>query len=123
MSQIVGESMIKILSTGLLCLGLLTGCWDTEHGEKSGVLVKITKEGAFWSTYEGEIVRGGFQDGSGVNGSAYVFSMGPFENELVLKSKQYMQKSTHVVIQYHCEAFVAPWRGSSDCFLDDIHES
>lgn len=31
-----------------------------------------------------------------------------------------MEKNNHVVLTYHCEEFVAPWRGETKCFVDDI---
>lgn len=35
---------------------LLAGCWTVQKGQKSGIIVKIAKEGKFWGTYEGEII-------------------------------------------------------------------
>lgn len=99
---------------------LVAGCWETENGQKSGVLVKVTKQGMYWGTYEGELVRGGFDDGSGANGKAFDFSFGAFESSLVKQAREYMQKGHPVTIYYKCEAWVASWRGGHNCFVYKI---
>lgn len=59
----------KILFPFLLLVTFsLTGCWTTKSGQKSGVIVKVAKEGKYWGTYEGELIRGGLEDASGVTG-------------------------------------------------------
>lgn len=113
--------MKKILLLIVGCL-LLSGCWETRKGEKVGVIVKVGKEGMFWGTYEGELVRGGLQDASGANGQAFHFSFGQFDSSLVKRALIVMKKNKPVVISYHCEAFVAPWRSDNNCFADNIEE-
>jgi len=98
----------------------LSGCWTTKSGQKSGVIVKVAKEGKYWGTYEGELIRGGLEDASGVTGRSFNFTIGQFRSELVEKAELAMQNNSHVVITYHCESIVAPWRGETDCFVDDI---
>lgn len=98
----------------------LSGCWQTSEGKKNGMLVKISREGIIWGTFEGELIRGGFNNGSGSNGTSFHFSMGRLETSLVKKSLELMDKNKPVVISYHCELLVAPWRGCSKCFLDGI---
>lgn len=49
--------------------------FESGEGRKIGRVVKIGKHGMFCSTYEAEIVRGGFTEGSGVNGSSLHFTI------------------------------------------------
>ncbi|MFC3907616.1 hypothetical protein ACFORL_00800 [Legionella dresdenensis] len=98
----------------------LTGCWTNKSGKKSGVIVKVAKEGRYWGTYEGELIRGGLENASGVTGRAFLFTLGQFKSDLVDKAQSAMESNKHVIITYHCEEFVFPWRGETNCFADDI---
>jgi hypothetical protein len=111
----------KILSLLLiLSIGLLAGCWKVKSGEKSGVIVKVAKEGKYWGTYEGELIRGGLEDASGVTGRSFYFTLGQFKSPLVNQALTAMQNNSHVIISYHCDQFVLPWRGETKCFVDKI---
>lgn len=114
--------MIKkmLLSFLILSVALLTGCWTTKSGQKSGIIVKVAKEGNYWGTYEGELIRGGLENASGATGREFNFTLGQFKSDLVTKAQTAMENNKHVVITYHCEAYVAPWRGETNCFVDDI---
>ena len=98
-------------------LALLTGCWTTKSGQKSGIIVKVAKEGSFWGTYEGELIKGGLENASGVSGREFHFTLGQFNSDLVKKAELAMQNNRHVIITYHCEEYVAPWRGETKCFI------
>lgn len=114
--------MKKLLFTSLVislsCL--LTGCWSVQKGQKSGIIVKVSKEGKFWGTYEGEIILGGLENASGVSGRAFFFTLGQFKSDLVKQADYAMQNNKHVVITYHCDAYTMPWSGETKCFVTDI---
>lgn len=99
---------------------LLSGCWTVKSGQKSGIIVKVAKEGRYWGTYEAELIRGGLEDASGATGREFHFTIGQFKSELVERAELAMQNNSHVIVYYHCEEFVAPWRGETKCFADDI---
>jgi hypothetical protein len=105
----------------LTTMSLLSGCWTVKSGQKSGIIVKVAKEGKYWGTYEGELIRGGLEDASGATGREFHFTIGQFRSELVKKAELAMQNNDHVIIFYHCEEFVAPWRGETKCFVDNIN--
>lgn len=111
--------MKKTLALALVCMAL-SGCWTTQQGQKTGTLVKVSKEGLFWGTYEGEMVRGGFDSGSGSNGREFHFTLGQTRNQNVKRAISMMEKNKPITVVYHCEAFVAPWRGENKCFLDKV---
>ncbi|WP_419419774.1 hypothetical protein ACNVED_00260 [Legionella sp. D16C41] len=111
---------ILLASFFLMACSLLTGCWKTESGQKSGVIVKVAKEGRYWGTYEGELIRGGLDNASGVTGREFNFTLGQFKSDLVNQAIYAMENNKHVVLTYHCEAYVFPWRGETKCFVDNI---
>lgn len=99
----------------------LTGCWVVQKGQKSGIIVKVAKEGTLWGTYEGEIILGGLENASGVSGRAFYFTLGQFKSTLVKQANYAMQNNKHVIISYHCDAFTLPWSGETKCFVTDIN--
>lgn len=99
---------------------LLTGCWTVQKGQKSGIIVKVAKEGNVWGTYEGEMVLGGLENATGVSGRAFFFTLGQFHSDLVKQADFAMQNNKHVIISYHCDAFILPWSGETKCFVTKI---
>lgn len=119
MKKLIYKPLLCVLLVVSTCL--LSGCWVTKSGQKSGIIVKVAKEGRYWGTYEGELIRGGLEDASGATGREFHFTLGQFKSELVDKAEMAMQHNSHVVIYYKCEEFVLPWRGETKCFVQDIN--
>lgn len=114
--------MKKILLPTILLIScsLLTGCWTVQKGQKSGIIVKVAKEGTYWGTYEGEMILGGLENASGVTGRAFHFTLGQFNSDLVKQANFAMQNNKHVIISYYCDAYTLPWSGETKCFLSKI---
>jgi len=113
--------MKKLLFTFLmLSICLLPGCWTTQSGQKSGIIVKVAKEGKYWGTYEGELIRGGLDNASGATGREFQFTLGQFKSDLVNQAIFAMENNKHVVLSYHCDLMVMPWSGETKCFVDNI---
>ena len=112
------KSLLTTFLISACCL--LTGCWSVQKGQKSGIIVKVAKEGKFWGTYEGEIVLGGLENASGVSGRAFYFTLGQFNSDLVQQADFAMQNNKHVIISYHCDAYTLPWSGETKCFVTEI---
>lgn len=104
----------------LVSVGLLSGCWTVKQGQKSGVIVKVSKEGTIWGTYEGDIILGGLENASGASGRTFSFTLGQFKSDLVKQAQYAMENNKHVVISYECEAFTMPWSGETKCFVNHI---
>lgn len=109
-----------LFSISILSFCLLSGCWSVQKGQKSGIIVKVAKEGKFWGTYEGEIILGGLENASGVSGRAFHFTLGQFNSDLVKKADYAMENNKHVIISYHCDAYTLPWSGETKCFVNNI---
>lgn len=114
--------MKKILLFLLVCsLSCLTGCWSIQKGQKTGIIVKVAKEGKIWGTYEGEMILGGLENASGASGRAFYFTLGQTHSDLVKRAEYAMEHNKHVVITYHCDAFTLPWSGQTKCFVKKIN--
>lgn len=110
--------MVKKIIILLMLSYSLTGCWETAKGEKIGTLVKLSDEGFFIKTHEGELIRGGMSDGSGSFGKSFHFTI---ENQDAFNTAQdAMNNNKQVHIYYHKE-WVTLWRCESDnIFVDKI---
>lgn len=87
---------IRLVLLMILSLVVLTGCWTTKSGQKSGIIVKVAKEGKYWGTYEGELIRGGLDNASGATGKEFHFTLGQFHSDLVKKAELALQNNNHV---------------------------
>jgi len=103
----------------LICTPLfLGGCWDMGTGEKIGAITRLQRTGVFCQTWEGEIIRGGLNGGSGVVGNAFHFTV---EDEaLAKKVHEYMEKQQEVKITYRQEGATLCRSDSDNMFLTDI---
>ena len=90
------------------------------EGQKIGHIVKLSKEGVFNKTWEGELIRGGFTDGSGIMGQVFHFTVE--DRRLVDIAKSCLEKDKEVVLHYRTELFSSRFRSEqgTPCFVDDI---
>lgn len=94
---------------------LLTGCGinlSPGTGEKVGQIVKLNKQGLIRETWEGQLIRGGMNNGSGS------FGMVPFEftiddDSILQKVKDALDKQTEVKIKYRMEGLYSFFRTDS----------
>lgn len=108
--------LLLILTTSTI---FLSGCWETESGQKTGNIVKFSKEGFLIKTYEAELIRGGMNDGSGSIGKSFHFTV---ENKSLIETiNKAISTNKQVKINYHQEWYTLPWRcESQNYFLDNI---
>ncbi len=105
---------IRTIALALLALASLTACeinTSPGDGEKVGQIVKLSKVGMFSKTWEGQIVRGGFQGGGGVNGQAFDFTVE--SDSLAAEVAGFMEHQTEVKINYRSEGIYAMTRSES----------
>lgn len=113
-----------ILSPVLLVSAvLLMGCGINGRpgsGEKIGQVVKLSNQGMFCQTWEGQLIRGGMSGGSGSFG-VQPFDFTVEDDELAQKVVKYMQDQTEVIIKYRMEGLYSVCRSdSSGRFLVSI---
>lgn len=114
-------SMLK--KAPLLGLLLLSGCLHDSTGEKAGSITRLSKDGfiPFCKTWEGELIRGGLNNGSGAFGAPFHFTVAG--SDLINQVKQALESQQEVKIHYHHEAFLLLKSCSSKSdayFLDAI---
>lgn len=112
--------MKNILKAGVvaaLCLSM-GGCGDMGSGEKIGTVVMFRQHGIFCKTWEGEIIRGGFSGGSGVQGAPFYFTVE--DPALVKQVQEALERQIEVKITFHTEMMTVCRSDSGDDFLTGI---
>jgi len=109
------------------CMALITlsGCIQDSTGEKVGGITRLSHEGwiPLCKTWEGELIRGGLSNGSGVIGGA-PFRFTVPSDDLMQQVKQALEAQKEVKIHYHHEMFLLLGRCSSksDAYILDSIE-
>lgn len=106
-----------VLSSVLFLSGCGSGC-NSGDGKKIGRVVKIAKHGVFCTTYEGEIIRGGFNGGDGVNGNSLHFSIK--SQKLVDALTKAMENQEEIELSYKHQVLSGPCYGNSDYIATDF---
>lgn len=84
------------------------------EGQRSGELIKISKKGVFFKTWEGEMSQG-------ISGAQiFTFSLGSKDNELVEKMEQLQGK--YVTLEYIERYRAFAWWGDTRYFVTDVKE-
>lgn len=90
------------------------------RGKKIGKIVKLSKEGVFSKTWEGELIRGGLTDGSGTLGTSFEFTIE--DEKLVSVAFKAFENQSEVILTYRKEYFTSLSRSecSSPSFVERI---
>lgn len=107
-------SIVLALAASLM----LSGCGDTGGGEKNGTITKLATSGVFCKTNEMEIVRGGLNGGTGVNGSSFDVTIE--DPKLLEIAQKAITTGAEVQITYRTEFMTFCRSDSHDAFLTGI---
>lgn len=79
---------------------LIAGCGIASpgEGEKVGQIVRVNQHGFICKTWEAQIMRGGFNNGTGASGAAFDFTVANEAEAETLRG--YMESQTEVVLKY-----------------------
>lgn len=117
--------MKLLIISALVCLSVC-GCGINAQpgtGSKIGQITRVKKVGILNKTWEAELIRGGFSNGSGTVGTR------PFEftietDAMAEQCIKYMTNQTEVVIEFQSEGIYSLSRTDSGGeFLTSIHPS
>ena len=117
----------KRITAGLLLLGAigLAGylwviSWTFSEGTRAGTLIKISRKGVIFKTYEGQLNLGGFRtDGqAGLSGNIWEFSV--LRRDVYQKLQQYEGKQ--VKLHYRERYKAMPWQGDTNYFVYEVEE-
>lgn len=126
--QVVEEGKTKVVNwvkrvtIGLLVVLVLGGgaylwisSWTYSEGSRAGYLVKISKKGVVFKTYEGQLNLGGFQadQQSGIVGNIWAFSV--LEDEVYSELQNFEGKQVKLFYKQRYKAM--PWQGKTSYFV------
>jgi hypothetical protein len=113
-----GEVMKYIGSLLMIGMMFLVGCGhgiDSGDGKKIGQVIQMGRHGWMCPTYEGSIVRGGFNTGSGVAGGTFYFTVE--DPKLVERLFKAMEQQQEIEVTYKKVSFSGPCTCESDHFV------
>jgi len=106
-----------VLGVVVLFLLLIWACsWTYSEGTRAGQLIKISKKGVVFKTYEGELNMGGLRVGApndGLEGNLWKFSV---LDEDVLDQLEEME-GKRVKLSYKERYKSFPWQGETNYFI------
>lgn len=129
--QVVKEGAQKVKRTakrvliGLLALAFIGSLgyvwvsnWSYSEGTRAGVLIKVSRKGVIWKTYEGQLNLGGFSvdEQSGLEGNIWSFSVPKGEVYRQLENNE----GQRVKLRYRQVYNPMPWQGKTDYFVYEV---
>ncbi len=119
--QKIGKIFRRFM-TALLVLGLLSAAgvflvsnYTYSKGARAGTLIKLSKKGVMFKTYEGQLNLGGFSTDSqeGLSGNIWEFSV--TKNNLYNELQDY--EGNRVKLYYREVIKAMPWQGKTNYFV------
>lgn len=109
---------MKLLIVAIMSI-FLSGCYEVESGEKVGQIVRLSKGGFLFKTWDVTLIRGGFEDGSGSLGQKFEACV---EDDSVReKLRAAMNNKKNIKVKYHQEFFTL-FRNNygGNYFIDEV---
>ena len=124
---------LRVIIAGALLLGTCavagTGLSSCEYssGERVGVVNKLSRKGAVFKTFEGQMTLEGLaSNGEGVGANVWYFSVdeshsrGENVAELTKQLTDAMKSGRKVEVTYKQNFVGLPWRGETDYFVQSV---
>ncbi len=91
------------------------------EGRRAGFVLKLSKKGYVFKTYEGELRIGGLYDGEGVmNATEWAFSVSANNKEAIQKLEEAIATGQRASLTYEEKFFVLPWNGDTKFFITNV---
>ncbi len=91
------------------------------EGRRAGFVLKMSKKGYVFKTYEGELRIGGLYDGEGVmNATEWAFSVSSKNKEAIQKLEEAIATGQRASLTYEEKFFVLPWNGDTKFFITNV---
>ncbi len=95
--------------------------WNYSSGSRAGTIVKFSKKGYVFKTYEGELKVGGMpQDGGGDISPLWQFTVDRGDRDIQQDLEKAMQEGYRVKIHYKEKLYQFDWRGDTKYFVDKV---
>jgi len=115
------ETTFGIIAVVLIIFMITVGCGhgiSSGDGKKIGQVIQMGQHGMVCQTYEGKIVRGGFGNGSGVQGGVFDFTV---ENPKIIDQlNKAMEDRSEIEITYKKVTFSSVCACESDHFVTEV---
>jgi hypothetical protein len=102
----------------LLSLFLTITACSYSEGQRVGQVVKLSKKGLIFKTYEGELAT--MASGTSATMIANTFKFSVKNKELAEKIQASMDAGKQVSLTYEQEFIVFPWEGETDYYITDV---
>lgn len=91
------------------------------EGRRAGFVLKLSKKGYIFKTYEGELRVGGLYDGEGVmNATEWAFSVSAKNEEAIRMLEEAIATGQRASLTYEEKFFVLPWNGDTKFFITNV---
>ena len=109
--------MYAVVALVLFCLGYFAFAnYTYSEGSRSGLLLKFSKKGYVFKTWEGELNLGGITQGEGAMlNNLWTFSVSDSEAETITDLQQYEGKRIRLSYKEKMRHF--PWQGETNYFV------
>ena len=108
--------LLGILLIGGLIFVWVAG-WTFSEGTRAGELIKVSRKGVVFKTYEGQLNLGGFQsDNAGIVGNIWEFST--TKNNVSDRLQELEGKK--IKLHYRQRYKPMPWQGKTDYFVHKV---
>lgn len=113
---------IVVLSTGFLCL-MYWGVYD--EGVRAGTVLRISKKGMLFKTYEGQLNVESFGAIRGAHPIAEVFdfSVAGEQQQVIQDLQRAALSGERVNLHYVARYAVFPWRGDTKYFITKVERA
>jgi hypothetical protein len=102
----------------LLALSIILTACNFSSGERIGTPTKIAKEGLIFKTTEVEMIKGGFNGGSGVMSNPFDFTIPSDDETSKSLINQALESGQEIKVTYHQLGF-CPFTSQSHCVFSD----
>lgn len=93
-------------------------------GFRSGTVVKLSKKGTIFKTYEGQLLSGGLATGEGgdIASNLWDFSVEKGDSTVLKAIEEAVDGSYRVKLRYHEKYFTFFWRGETKYFIYKVEQ-
>lgn len=111
-------SLVVILLIGLAG-GAIALFGTYSSGSRVGSIVKFSKKGTVFKTYEGELSQNSVSEGGALN-ERWPFSVYRDDDEIISSINKAMNEGYRVRLYYKQKYFQFEWRGDTDYFIEKV---
>lgn len=94
--------------------------WTYSDGSRTGYLIKMSKKGYVFKTYEGQMNLGGFQTGDDANVIGNIWNFSVMDDALYKELEDLEGKKVTIRYKEHNRALF--WQGDTNYFVYDVEE-